>query len=123
MNQNMKVRFGRIKKSLICIGLFLFMAGMAMTPFGFALAQERLIRLEMDFPDYYPYGFHGMGTILSIERDRVVIDDKGFALSSAVTYHTLEIEHASSAFFRPGKRVGYLFDSERRIKSLWMIEE
>lgn len=122
MKQNKKGWFGRRKKSLICIGLVLFMVGMVI-PCGFAHGQSQLVRPEMAFPEYYPYGFHGMGYILSIEQDQIVIDDNVYALSPDVTYHTLEIKNASSAFFRPGMRVGYLFDSEEKIKSLWMIEE
>ncbi len=122
MKQNKKGWFGRRKKSLICIGLVLFMVGMVI-PCGFAHGQSQLVRPEMAFPEYYPYGFHGMGYILSIEQDQIVIDDSLYALSPDVTYHTLEIENASSAFFRPGKRVGYRFDSKGKIKSLWMIEE
>ena len=76
----------------------------------------------MVFPEHYPNGFHGMGHILKITGDEIVVDDKVFALSSDVTYHTLDIENASSGFFQPGKRVGYVFDSEGKIKSLWMIE-
>jgi hypothetical protein len=122
MKQNSKIRFGGINKSLICIGLVLFIVGMVI-PCSFAQAQSRLVKPEMVFPEHYPYGFHGMGYIGMIGQDQIVIDDKGFALSPDVTYHTLEIENASSAFFRAGQRVGYLLDSEGKIKSLWMIKE
>ena len=121
MKQNKKGWFGRRKRFLICIGLVLFLVGMVI-PCGFAHAQSRLVKPEMVFPEYYPYGFHGMGYILSIEQAQIVIDDSVYALSSDVTYHTLEIENASSAFFRQGKRVGYILADQKVIKSLWMIE-
>jgi hypothetical protein len=122
MKQNSKIRFGGTKKSLVCIGLVLFMVG-TVIPCGFAHAQSRLVKPEMVFPEHYPYGFHGMGCILSIEQDQIVIDDKLYALSPDVAYHTLEIENASKAFFRAGQRVGYRIDLEGNIESLWMIEE
>ena len=122
MNQRNKVWSGGIKRFLICTGLVLVLMGMVI-PSGLAHAQGGRVKPEMAFPDHYPYsGFHGMGYILTISMDVTVIDDKVFAFSPDVAYHTLEIENASSAFFRPGMRVGYLLDSEGKIKSLWLIE-
>jgi hypothetical protein len=122
MNQRNKVWSGGIRRLLICTGLVLVLMSMVV-PSGLAHAQGERVKPEMVFPDHYPYsGFHGMGYILSISRDDVVINDKIFALSPDVAYHTLAIENASSAFFRPEMRVGYLLDSEGRIKSLWLIE-
>ena len=122
MNQRNKVWSGGIKRFLICTGLVLVLMGMVI-PSGFAHAQGGRVKPEMVFPDHYPYsGFHGMGYILTISRNEAVIDDKVFAFSPDVAYHTLEIENASSAFFRSEMRVGYLLDSEGKIKSLWLIE-
>ena len=122
MNQRNKVWSGGIKRLLICTGLVLALMGMVI-PSGLAHAQSGRVKPEMVFPDHYPYGgFHGMGHIVTISRNEVVIDDKVFAFSWDVTYHTLEIENASRAFFRTGQRVGYLLDSEKEIKSLWLIE-
>ena len=122
MNQRNKISSGGIKRLLICTGLVLVLMGMVI-PFGFAHAQSGRVKPEMIFPDHYPYsGFHGMGYILTISRNEAVIDDKVFVLSPDVAYHTLEIEHASSAFFSTGQRVGYLLKSEKEIKSLWLIE-
>jgi hypothetical protein len=122
MNQRNKVWSGRMKRFLICTGLVLVLVGMII-PCDLAHAQGGRVKPEMVFPDYYPYsGFHGMGYILTISKDEVVIDDKVFVFSPDVTYHTPEIENASSAFFRPEMRVGYLLDSEGKIKSLWLIE-
>ena len=122
MDQRNKVWSGRMKRLLICAGLVLAVTAMMMPP-GLAHAQGTWVKPEMAFPDHYPYsGFHGMGTILTISENDAVIDDKVFAFSPDVTYHTLEIENASSAFFRPEMRVGYLLDPEGNIKSLWLIE-
>jgi hypothetical protein len=122
MNQKKKVWSGGMKRFLLCTGLILVLMGMVV-PSGVAQAQGGRVKPEMVFPDHYPYsGFHGMGYILTISRDVAVIDDKVFEFSPDVTYHTLEIENASSAFFRPEMRVGYLLDSEGEIKSLWLIE-
>jgi len=122
MNQRNKVWSGGIKRFLICTGLVLALMGMVF-PCEFAHAQGRRVKPEMVFPEHYPYsGFHGMGYIFTISKDDAVIDDKVFVLSPDVAYHTLEIENASSAFFRPEMRVGYLLDSKKEIKSLWLIE-
>ena len=122
MNQRNKLWSGRIKRLLICTGLILALMSMVI-PSGFAHAQNGRVKPEMVFPDHYPYsGFHGMGTILTISENDAVIDDKVFAISPDAAYHTLEIENASRAFFRAGQRVGYLLDSEGKIKSLWLIE-
>ena len=122
MDQRNKVWSGGMKKYLIFMGLILAIMTMMMPP-GLAHAQGGWVKPEMAFPDHYPYsGFHGMGTILTISGTDTVIDDKVFAFSPDVTYHTLEIENASSAFFRPDMRVGYLLDLEGNIKSLWLLE-
>ena len=122
MNQRNKLSSGRMKRLVICIGLILALMSMVI-PFGFAQAQNGRVKPEMAFPDHYPYnGFHGMGTILTISENDAVIDDKVFAFSSDVAYHTQEIENASSAFFRAGQRVGYILDLEGNIKSLWLLE-
>ena len=97
MCQKKKVCFGGIKKPLICLGLILFLMG-GVLHFGFAHAQG-LVKPEMAFPEYYPYGFHGMGYILDITLSDIVIDDILFAFSTDVVCHTLETENASSAFF------------------------
>ena len=115
-----KVWFERMTKPLICIGLALFLVSVAI-PSGFIHAGGR-VKPEMRLPEYYPYGFDGMGHIFSITRDEVVIDDEGFTLSPEVEYHTLDIEDASSAFFREGAFVGYLLRSESEIVSLWLLE-
>ena len=121
MKQNNREWIGWIKKALISTGLVLFLVAGVATPSIFSQGKG-WVKPEMVFPEHYPYGFHGMGYILRITQEEVVIDDNVYALSPAVTYHTLDIENASSAFFQPGKRVGYLFDSEGEIKSLWMVE-
>jgi hypothetical protein len=122
MNQRNKVWPGGMKKLLICAGLVLVLMGMAI-PSSLAHAQGRRVKPEIVFPDHYPHGgFHGMGYILTISKNEVVIDDKVFVLSPNVAYHTPEVENASSAFFRTGHRVGYLLKSEKEIKSLWLIE-
>jgi hypothetical protein len=122
MNQRNKVWSGGMKRFLICTGLVLVVMGMVI-PSGLAYAHSGRVKPEMVFPDHYPYsGFHGMGYILEISKDVAVIDDKVFAISPNAAYHTLEMENASRAFFRPGMRVGYLLDSEGKIESLWLIK-
>ena len=121
MNERKKVWPGGMKRLLICTGLVLAIMGMVL-PSGLAYAGGR-VKPEMAFPDHYPYsGFHGMGYILRITEDEAVIDDTIFAFSPDVVYYTPEIKNASSAFFHPGMRVGYILDSEGNIISLWLIE-
>lgn len=122
MNERKKVWPGGMKRLLICTGLVLAIMGMVL-PSGLAHAQGGRVKPEMVFPDYYPYGgFQGMGYILTISQNEIVIDDKVFKLSPDAIYRTLEIENASRAFFRPGMKVGYLLKAEKEIKSLWLIE-
>jgi hypothetical protein len=122
MNQRNKLWSGGMMRFLICTGLILVLMGMVI-PSGFAHARGGRVKPEMVFPDHYPYsGFHGMGSILKISRDVAVIDDEVFAFSPDAAYHTLEIENASSAFFFPDMRVGYILNSEGKIVSLWLIE-
>ena len=120
MKKNNRRWLGRIRKALLCTGFILVMMGLGV-PAGFAQG-VKWVKPEMVLPDHYPYGFHGMGEIGRIGERDIVIDDAHFELSPDVEYHTLNIENASKAFFRPGMRVGYIIVHEKVIESIWLIE-
>ena len=120
MKQKKKTWLGRIKHILICAGLALFIAGVAI-PSGLTYA-ERRVKPEIVLPKHYPNGFNGYGHIDSIERDNIVIDDSFYRLSPDVQYNTPTVKNASKAFFRVGDRVGFLTNSEDEIISLWLLK-
>ena len=113
---------GGMSKVLICMAWVLAVGAMALPSIGHSQQGLDMVKPEMVMPKHYPYGFDGMGEIGRIGYEDIVIDDKHFALSPDVTYHTLNIRNASKAFFRPGMRVGYLIAYEKVIKSVWLIE-
>ena len=83
--------------------------------------QDR-VKPEWIMPRHYPNGFHGMGCIDRITEDQLVIDEHLLKLTHNVTYNTPTEEDASSAFFSPGKMVGYILNADNAIVSLWLIE-
>jgi hypothetical protein len=96
--------------------------GLAMTLFAIApmtFAQPP----GVVFPDYYPEEFSGVGRIVSIDGDKVVIDDQLYYLSQRVTYHTLIQEYAFKSVLKPGMLVGFVRGSVNQIVSLYVIQE
>jgi hypothetical protein len=120
MNQNKKTYFARTKHMLISAALALFIAGVAISP-GLSYAGDR-VKPEMVLPKGYPDGFHAWGRIDRIGKERVVIDDELFVLSSGVTYNTPTTLNASKAYFTPGALVGVVTNSKFEVLSLWLLE-
>ena len=114
---------GRIKHILICTGLAICLLGIAMPP-GVGLAQRK-VKPEWVMPKHYPNGFDGMGRIdsISVDLGEIVIDETMLKLSPSVEYHTPTEKNVSSSLFDPGTLVGYMIDSKRQIKSIWLIEK
>ena len=76
------------------------------------------------FPGYYPEEFSGVGRIVRIAEDRIVINDELFHLSPRATYHTLDQEYAFKASFRSEMLVGFITSSSgKEIVSLWFIQK
>ena len=98
------------------MGVVLFLVGFLLLP-AVCVAQER----SAGSVGIYPEGLSGEGCIDSINAKSVVVDDVAFALSADVTFHTLKSQHASRALFRPGIRVGFMTNSQKRIESLWYL--
>ncbi len=76
------------------------------------------------FPGHYPDEFSGVGRIVRIADDRIVINDELFRLSPRITYHTLGQEYAFKTAFGPGMLVGYMTSSTgKEILSLYFIQK
>jgi hypothetical protein len=72
--------------------------------------------------------FNGKGTIQRVGKDEVqekiiVIDDRLMYLNPGVRYYNLKKEPASPALFHKGRRVGYLFDDNRKVTALYLITD
>jgi hypothetical protein len=102
---------------MLKIGFILLCAGL-LIPAAAAWAQDGAFKL----PDFYPENFSGYGCIDSINGDGVVIDDRLMRFSLAATYHTPNRPTASWLLFEPGYMVGYIWNDDEKIESLWYIQ-
>ena len=109
-----------IKTITVLVGLALLFVTIAI-PSGPSFAQHRLVKPEWVMPEHYPEWFHGWGRIGYIGENEITINDIAFRLSPYAEYHTPTIPDAYKSLFTPGKLVGFLFDSESTIISLWLI--
>ena len=120
MKDNSKAFLIGMKHIAVCVGLALFLVSIVVpVEVGYARPSPKV---EEPFPEYYPDGFNGQGSIDRIAADEVVINDTLFKLSPEVLYHTRTTQNASSAWFNAGKFVGYITNSNLEIVSLWLIE-
>lgn len=115
-----RIKFsGRLKQTLVCIGLVLFFMSVGITE-SFSQAPKRY-KPEAELPIEYPDGFHGFGPIDALREDVIVIGDMLIKLSPSVTFHTPTNMNSYPADFNKGDLVGYLKNSEGEITSLWLI--
>ena len=120
MDRHNKVLLGRIRRTALFVGMALFILGAALPPDnGHARGKYKP---QVTLPKGYPDGFDGLGVIERIAPDVVVIQDCKRPLALHVEYNTPRERNTISAFFVPGKMVGYLLDSRGYITSLWLIE-
>ena len=123
MKKNNRIFTVRITRILISTGLALCLLSIAIPP-SVGLAQRK-VKPEWVMPKHYPNGFDGMGRITSIMMDRgeIVINEQKLRLSPSVEYHTPTAKDVPGELFGPDTFVGYMIDSEHRIKSIWLIEK
>lgn len=112
----------KMKILLIIAGLTLLLITIAIPP-NYSTAREYpRVKPEWVMPEGYPDWFNGFGRIGYIDNDVVVINDFEYRLSPYVDYHTpTSPKYAYKDYFVSGVMVGFLFDSEGMIRSIWMI--
>jgi hypothetical protein len=100
---------------LIALGIF---AG------GLMSAQSVMGQQWKNWPAYYPDAFDGEGILnyVFFAKHQIVLGDSTYKLSTTVGFYTMEVENASSSWFKPGKRIGYLKNSKGEITALYLLE-
>lgn len=111
------MRSAKTSDGFLKIGLVLLLIGILL-PAVSALAQQNAKKM----PAYYPAVFSGQGCINQIVAKKVVIDDRLYKLSTDVSFNTPKMQNASRSWFRPGRLVGFVINSENEIESLWYIQ-
>jgi hypothetical protein len=115
-----RILMKRMKIILALTGLVLFVIPFVVPP-DCSSAERQLFRPEWVMPEGYPEFFHGWGRIGYIGEDEISVNDIHLRLSPSVTYHTPTERYARKALFTKGKLVGFLFNDENEIISLWLI--
>ena len=70
----------------------------------------------------YPEVFDALGFIEFMEHDMLVVNDATLGLLPSTTFNAPN-GMISLADLSPGKKVGLILTEDRRIESLWLIEE
>ncbi len=78
---------------------------------------------EWKLPPHYPDGFDGYGCLMSIDKEKVVIDDSQKPLSPELTYHTPEGNNMPVELITPNSIVGYMKNDLNQIISIWLVLE
>ena len=115
-----RILFKGMKTILALTGLVLFLLPFIIPP-NCSSAERELIRPEWIMPEGYPEFFHGWGRIGYIGEYEISIIDIHLRLSPSVIYNTPTARYARKALFTKGKLVGFLFNDENEIISLWLI--
>ena len=97
---------------------FLFITVYPLSP---AHSERRKLRPEWVMPENYPGWFHGWGRIGYFEGNECVINDMDYRVSPRATFHTPDDNYASRYIFTTGKMVGFIFDDNDEIISMWLI--
>ena len=101
------------------LALFLMTVLSVTTVYEFAGADE--LRGEGYIRGLSLSDFDGVGHIDSIDKDRIVIDDRSRKLPSGTGYYKPGPVKISASAFSVGSRVGYVEDRNGRITSLWLL--
>ncbi|MFC1868468.1 hypothetical protein ACFL0H_10080 [Thermodesulfobacteriota bacterium] len=109
-----------IKSIIVLAGLAMFLAAVTTSSIP-CFAEHRLVKPEWVMPANYPEWFHGWGRIGYIGKDELVINDIPHRLSIDAEFHTPERLNVSKNLFVPGKMVGFLFNDDYDIVSVWLI--
>ena len=115
-----RILFKEMKIMLALTGLVLFVILFSVPP-DCGSAERELFRPEWVMPEDYPEFFHGWGRIGYIGEDEISVNDIHLRLSPSVIYNTPTERYARKALFTKGKLVGFLFNDENEIISLWLI--
>jgi predicted PurR-regulated permease PerM len=115
--EDTKMRSAKTSYVLLKIGLVLLLI-VILLPTVLGSARQSAKKL----PAHYPETFSGQGCIDQIAAQAVVINDRLYKLSADVTFNTLKMQAASRSWFRPGRLVGFVINSENEIESLWYIQ-
>ena len=115
IGKNRRIR--KILYSLFAV-TFLFTA---VYPLSQAHSERRQLRPEWVMPQHYPGWFHGWGRIAYFEENVCVINDMDYRVAPRATFHTPDDNYASRYIFTTGKMVGFIFDDNDEIISMWLI--
>ena len=75
-----------------------------------------------NLPSFYPPEFTWVGCIDHITSRFVVIDDYQYRFALGVTFNTPKAPDTSRTWFRPGRKVGIVLNSEKQIESIWYLK-
>jgi hypothetical protein len=113
-HQPVKRNFSIMKVLLIIACAFLVTTG---------ICDARGKKGEWKLPPHYPDGFDGYGCLMSIDKEKVVIDDSQKPLSPELTYHTPEGNNMPVELITVNSLVGYMIDKSNQIISIWLVQE
>ena len=111
--------YGRLKQTLVCICLALFLVSVGI-PADISQAQRRF-KPEVVLPHDYPDGFDGFGQISAWDDNKIWIGDMVIKLAPSVTFHTPTKMDGYITDFNTDDMVGWLKNPEGEITSLWLI--
>ncbi|MFC1495444.1 hypothetical protein ACFL6W_09195 [Thermodesulfobacteriota bacterium] len=109
-----------IRKILYSLFAVIFLL-ITIYPLSQVHCEYRRVKPEWVMPESYPEWFHGWGRIGYFEENELVINDMDYRVSPRATFHTPDDDYASRYIFTKGKMVGFLFDENGEIISLWLI--
>jgi hypothetical protein len=110
-----------IPHAIVVTVALLFIAGLSL-PGAVCHAKKAAVG-EWAFPEYYPKKFNGEGSIYSIGKEGIVIDDRGFGFSPFIRFSTPTREQASKSQFRPGDLVGFIVNEKKQIEGLYLLKK
>lgn len=113
--------YSMIKSMLAWLCFFLLLVGIILSASS-GLAQENRDGSWL-LPAHYPDRFSGHGCINRIEGNEVVIDDQLYTFVADATFHTPESQLASRSGFRKRARVGFIASDNKKVESLWYIDQ
>lgn len=111
-----------IKKHLISMTKIVLFLTCALLIAG-GTGHARGVKGEWKLPSHYPDGFDGYGCLMRMDAATVVIDDSKKKLAREWTYHTPDGNNMPVDYIRKNTVVGYMFDENNRIVSIWLVLE
>lgn len=113
------------KKIIILCISFLIAAASFCSSVSAEVRREPSVKESVSYNNLsgYPERFDGAGRLFSISEKSIVIDDVTYYLADSVSYNRPGVIGGSSSAFRPGVYLGYIFNSDGKIVSMWIIDE